>query len=352
MTLRGNKLIFLKMKNIFAAICLMVFSIAHADQGWDEETSVWDVLEFFGSPVPEELENSRALSRDMRAVENGRQLIEYGRLKNDIGTPISTHYQCIDCHNAEADAVGLSVSPDQRLHALKGDMIMSQGSSFKGIVNREAWYNGIWGIKYGQYGEMFGVANQDLPKAVELCSSICSQGRMPSEQEREYMLAYFWSLELKLSDLDLSQQDFELLEMYRGKYQKAVEDQSEFKTVLQGSAARFLKAKYEITAPAVHGNPVLNLEASGSAANGKLVYEKACRQCHGEQAVHIKMPAGKGISPIRNAYQNGLLVHYIRNGTLRGSEDEFSYMPLFTQQRLSDGQIVDLAAYLRKLARQ
>ena len=172
---------------------------------------------------------------------------------------------------------------------------------------------------------------------------------MLSEQERELMLAFFWSLELKLSDLSFDQQDFELLEMYKNKYQKAVEDQSKFKVVLQASATQFLKDKYAQTSPAVHGDSSIDVATAGSAVNGKRVYEKACQQCHGAQAKHIKMLTGKGVTPILNGYQNGVLVHYIRNGTLRGSDDEFSYMPLFTQQRLSDGQVVDLTAYLREL---
>jgi len=337
------------MTKILIITLLLILPLAQANASWNEETPVWEVLEFFGNPVPQKLENSRVLARDALAVEKGRQLIELGKLDEPEGMPISKHYRCIDCHNTEADAVGFSVSPDRRLRALDGNMRMTQGSSFKGIVNREAWYNGIWGIKYGNYGEIFGVASRDLPKAVELCSSICSQGRMPSELEREFMLAYFWSLELKLSDLNFSQQDFELLEMYKAKYQKTVEDQSEFKAMLQVSATNFLKDKYAKTSPAVQGDLALDVEVAGNAVNGKIVYEKACRQCHGAQAKHINMPAGKGVMPILNAYQNGMLVHYIRNGTLRGSDDEFSYMPLFTRQRLSDGQVVDLAAYLREL---
>jgi len=337
------------MTRILIITLLLISSLARANASWNEETPVWAALEFFGNSVPQPLENSRALARDALAVEKGRQLIELGKLDEAEGVPISEHYRCNDCHNTKADAVGFSAYPEGRLPALSEDMVMSQGSSFKGIVNREAWYNGIWGIKYGSYGEIFGVASRNLPKAVELCSSICSQGRVLSEQERELILAFFWSLELKLSDLSFDQQDFELLEMYKNKYQKAVEDQSKFKVVLQASATQFLKDKYAQTSPAVQGDSSIDVATGGSAVNGKRVYEKACHQCHGAQAKHIKIPDGKGVTPILNAYQRGALVHFIRNGTLRGSDDEFSYMPFFTQQRLSDGQVVDLAAYLREL---
>lgn len=336
------------MNKALSAALLMFFSLAHAGEDWNGQTPVWEVLEFFGESVPQELENSRGLARDLKEVEKGRQLVERGTFGERGITKISTHYQCVDCHNVKSDAVGYSVSPEVRLEEIDGAMVMSQGSSFEGIVNREAWYNGIWGVKYGSYGEVFGVANQSLSKSVELCASICSQGRELAEYERELILAFFWSLQLTLSDLAFDRQDFELLETYKNKYENAVEEGSVFAAVLQLSAVQFLKDKYPQTSPAVPGSMELDITSGGNAENGRRVYEKACQHCHQEQAKHIKMPAGKGLAPLLKAYRNGILLHYVRNGTQRGSDDAFSYMPLFTRQRLSDGQVVDLAAYLRE----
>ena len=98
------------MARILIITLLLISSLARANTSWNDETPVWEALEFFGNAVPQPLENSRALARDALAVEKGRQLIELGKLNEAEGVPISEHYRCIDCHNTKADAVGFSAS--------------------------------------------------------------------------------------------------------------------------------------------------------------------------------------------------------------------------------------------------
>ena len=75
---------------------------------------------------------------------------------------ISKYYVCTTCHNLEIEDPDLRVSdPETRLtFAKENDLPFLQGSTFKGIVNRESWYNDDYVKKYGD--EKIEIAHKDF----------------------------------------------------------------------------------------------------------------------------------------------------------------------------------------------
>ena len=54
-------------------------------------------------------------------------------------------------------------------------------------------------------------ANKSLKESIQLCATVCSAGRELKDDEMEAILAYFWTLEVKVSDLNLSKSELDVL---------------------------------------------------------------------------------------------------------------------------------------------
>ncbi len=83
---------------------------------------------------------------------------------------------------------------------------------------------------------------------------------------------------------------------------------------------------------------------NGDADAGRALFYAACHSCH---------PHGKsGIGPAINDKSVAELAAKIRegNGMLRGARNGCDWLPAFGANRLSDGQIADIAAYVVTLA--
>ena len=90
---------------------------------------------------------------------------------------------------------------------------------------------------------------------------------------------------------------------------------------------------------------------TGNAASGKYIFEKSCMTCHENERVSFYNINNSSISKKDllkklNNKENELLT-ILRYGTqpLPGSK---AYMPLFTNEKLSDQHIADLIAYLNE----
>ena len=294
-----------------------------------------DVLFELGDEKPEHYLEDYSLED----VKRGYELIHFGRTKTEKGKfskYISKFYKCISCHNVVREDLDLSkVDQNERLnYAIENDLPYLQGSTFWGIVNRESWYNDDYIIKYGNLVEK---AKNSLIESTQLCAQVCSQGRELEEWELNSILAYYWSLQLKISDLDLNKTELQKL-----------------KNLSDESLIDMLKAKYLQKSPASFAYPPEDkskgYDKKGNFELGKEIYRRSCQHCHrfnGESDVVLD----EGKSTLRwlkkNITKKSKLSIYeiIRYGTYSELGHK-EYMPLYTQEKMSNLQIEHLRAFI------
>lgn len=270
------------------------------------------------------------------SAEVGRQLFHEGFAQKPNGKKTkkqSKHFVCTSCHNTVKEDPNLAVSdPQARLiYAEKAGIPFLQGTTMYGAVNRQTYYNGDY---YKKYGDLVEGARHDVRGAIQLCATECAQGRALKDWELESILAYMWTLELTLDDIDLDQATAENLdvESIQARY-------------LQGSPATFVPPPSDRRGgTGLYGNP----------KNGQLIYDKSCLHCHyrGKYSFlhlddsrlsfkHLKKNIGK--------YSRHSLYQVTRWGVPVKSGKR-SYMPQYPQERMSDQQLADLRSYIETRA--
>lgn len=317
-------------------ISLMAFS---DDDHWSEESSVSEVLFYLGEEKPEHFTEERT----PKMIEEGRQLVINGRTSK--GSYISKYFVCASCHNSVREDPDLKViDQDARLNYAKEQGIpYLQSSTFWAIVNRESWYNDDYVKKYG---DLVTKANKSLKESIQLCATVCSQGRSLDEYEMNALLAYLWSIELTIKDLDLT--DHELRQVYQ-----AYNDQSKFE-----SAKELIKSKYLKKSPATFvDGPEDKAKGYGLAGRpemGEVIFHQSCQHCHranGESDVVFADDKTTFRWFKRHIEDNSRLSIYniIRFGTYSESGHK-EYMPHYTLEKMSHQQVEDLRAFIEMKA--
>ncbi|GBD35594.1 hypothetical protein HRbin36_00707 [bacterium HR36] len=336
-------------------------------------------------------------------VQWGRELVHEGRVKQPpVGptpsVPIADTYRCLHCHNLVREDVVLThqdpvareslLEHNPALAGKKTGVHLTTGTTFWGLVNRERFYNGYY-ARYHRLkvreGNSFRPMNpESLADAIQVCCSYCSAGRFPEDWELDSILAYLWTLELRLRDLGLpADQQRQLLEQLNsGNAELQAAARKELrKHYLVASAAHAVEpplrsedehgglipgpmAVKDIYPPSVaeleqwfaarrtnpespsaqankpgpqNSTPRTNLTVFGDPKRGEWLYQSACALCHGNE-VHPK--AGRSLAASSSAFHR-----YVWKGTQRDG----LYMPFFTRERLSPQQASDIRAYLRSL---
>ncbi len=329
---------------LIAASVLALTSLSSDDYfAVDKNTSVEDLLVRLGEkPQPHQpMMNLQGVS-----IENGRRLVSEGFATERDGSgkvdKQSAHFVCTSCHNVERDEPNLGVVDAQaRLeYSAQRGLPMVQGTALYGAVNRSTFYNDDYVKKYGDLVEP---ARHDLRKAIQLCAVECAQGRKLKNWEVESILAYLWTIDLKLEDLNLTEEQLsDLTAAANGNEEKA-------------SSAEFLKSKYLPGAPATFVKPPEDRKEGyagivGNPENGKLVYETSCLHCHeGQRYSYFNLDDSdytyKYLEKHFPKYTNYSTYQVTRYGTspLPGKR---AYMPLYTQEKMTDQMAEDLRAYV------
>lgn len=324
---------------------LLAFSLDSVNPTWDETTSVASVLMTLGEKNP-----NHYIEQNQAAAKTGEALVKYGRAIGPDGkrtTYISKHYVCTTCHNLEQEDPDLRISdPEARLEYVKAKGIpFLQGTTFRGIVNRESWYNDDYVKKYGD--EKIEIAHKDLRESIQLCAIECSQGRAMEDWEIEAVLAYYWTLEFTLGDLKLNRGDYEKLNAERDN------------PAQQEALRQWLKSFYNQTSPAhFYDAPPNKLEGYnglvGNPARGKDLYELSCLYCHKPGGVShyilddspLSFDHLKKMIPKDSHFS---LYQIIAYGTY-AIPGHRPYMPHYSEERMSKQQVEDLRAYIETRA--
>ncbi len=328
----------------FIPLAIFLLSTQFEDSHWlpfDPDQGVVQLVEELGGdPLPHPL-NSSIPGVSAKA---GEEIIKYGFTKNKKGRKVkkqSKHYVCTSCHNLEKEDPDLSVSdPEARLqYAIKNDLPFLQGTTLYGAVNRTSFYNDDY---YKKYGDLVVEAKNDIRAAIQLCATECAQGRELEDWEIESILAYLYEIDLKVSDLKLNTIEVEYLE-------KAKNNEND-----KSKALELLESKYLKGSPATFINPpakIKNLRFENpDLQEGKMIYEKSCLYCHNQgkysyfQLDKSKM-SFKHLSAKANGYGSHSIYQVVRFG-VPSYVWKKSYMPHYTEEKLSRRQLENLRAYI------
>jgi len=331
-------------------VILLVLSVGLAFWSFQEPISDLDSLgvsrvieKLGGGTSPHEMAFDTPLS------QKGQDLVEKGQtalLNGKMSRPISKYFICTNCHNTVQEDPDIRFSnPDTRLPFVVNKGIpFLQGSSFWGIVNRESWYNDDYFLKYG---ESVKAANGSLREAIQLCAIECAQGRPLAQWEEDAILTYFWTLELKMGDLQMPD-DLSL------KINNALENgEKQNVTLLAGLKSYYLKAS-----PATFSTPLADKKTGydevGDLATGEMLYESSCRHCHAEGAVSdFLLDYSKNTFKFlkKNMFKDNDFSIYkiVRKGTY-SSPGAVPYMPHYPLEKLSNKQMEGLRMFILERA--
>lgn len=339
----------------FSGILILTGLIGLQSFNSDRSRSSLDKIDISEMPIEQVLINLdnqpylHSMDRyDEAKAQLGYELITKGRTTKDDkkSKRISSYFVCTDCHNLTREFENIaSEDPQERLNYAKDNgLTFLPGSTFWGIYNRTSFYNGDYDKKYG---EMVVGARDTLENAIQLCAKYCSSGRYLEKWEVEAIMHYYKKNELRVKDIEISQNDRKNI-LY---YQKLKPEEKERLTevvnnaFVQGYAATFL--------------PAMDLDKrkygeGGDPKNGELIYNNSCLHCHLNKRVtylHLdndKLSARMFVRNMKN-YSDKSLYQIVRYGTYSKAGRK-QYMPLYTEEKMSDIQLNDLMAYLKILA--
>lgn len=278
----------------------------------------------------------------------GEQLIRKGCISNNSASSkrISRHFVCTDCHNLKREYENPgSESADDRLdYAMKHNLPYLQGASFWGMYNRQQFFSDDYSRKYGEGIKM---TLDTLVNAIRFCARYCSSGRELENWELEAIMHYFKKNELKLKDLKLDKATLTSIENYSEIDQKMrVESLSKLENAYRRKfSATFLDViDLQSREYGVHGDPV----------KGEAIFKQSCLFCHKINRVsrfyfNNSRLAARWFWRKMDKMNHKSIYYIVRHGT-DGHNGEKSYMPLFTKEKMSDQQLEDLVAYVRKNA--
>ncbi len=311
---------------------------------FEKKPSLYATLRHLGYPKVEH----EADTMDVDLVRSGYELVHFGRTihEGEKSAPISRHFVCTSCHNVEREDPDLSdLNPEKRLaYVREKGLPFLQGTTFWGMVNRESWFNDDYEKKYG---DLVLPAQKSLKGALQLCSKECSQGRTLEDWELDAMLAYLWTLEIKLADLSLP-------DSLRKAIEQKPQDDSTAKQLMasiqafypQKSPATFVDAypDYVEAQTVEHPNP----------ENGRMLFEQGCMHCHQENGVALFTLDDSPLTFAKfqrntDKFNRFSLPQITRYGTSPHVGHK-PYMPLFTKERMSTKQLADLMAYMELMA--
>ncbi|GAA5220900.1 c-type cytochrome [Membranihabitans marinus] len=333
---------------IILAVLLMGWQKASINFTLSEDMPLAEIVEQLeGKPNPYHPDESL----EGVSAESGRELFFEGETKQPGSffntRRVSKYFTCNACHNTEREDADLTnLDPEARLqYVIDNNLPFLPGTTLWGAVNREEFYNDDYFKKYGQ---LVYPARDNLREAIQLCAIECSQGRPLEKWEVESILAYFWEIDLKIGDLDLSESE-------KLSIEKAIQDRDPEQS---SEVLKLLKTKYPLKSPATFLDPPSTKEerifVSGDPIRGQHIFKSSCQYCHYDNNFSFfelnddKMTM-KYLYRHLADYDIKSVYQVLRYGT-PPKAGKYAYMPQYTEERMSKAQVVDLITYIRREA--
>jgi len=334
--------------SFFLGLVGYLLSLTSAVPVLDDNASVEETLVALGAdPAPHQVD----LSVAGVSAEQGATLFHTGFAEGPDGkkgTKQSANFVCTSCHNDRREDPDLRYAdPEARLdYVVANGMPFLQGTALYGAVNRRSFYNGDYQKKYG---DLVFNARNDLREAIQLCATECAQGRELTPWELESVLAYLWTIELKVSDLQLPAEDRTFIEQaLAGKADRDTAVAKIKRRYLDYSPATFVKPPEDRT----QGYAGL----AGRPERGKVIYEHSCLHCHeNARYTFFRLDDSENtfeyLTKHLNRYTRYSIYQVGRYGT-SPMPGKRTYMPNYTAEKMSNQQMEDLRAYIEKEAKR
>lgn len=306
-----------------------------------DDFTVSDVLDVLKEPRP--LHYLPFVHTD--SAKMGEELVKFGKLSDGSNSRISKYFVCTDCHNVQLETDDPSdESPERVLKFSKENKIpFLPASTFYGMFNKEHWYNGDYAKKYG---ELVAPTRDTLFNAIQLCATQCSQGREMEDWEIRCVMHYYKSIELKVSDLVFTTEEYQL---FRAGVVGGMKKQ----------ALKALRSKYNQINDAHFGTSAIpKIEGyEPNKENGDYIYNGGCLHCHavGRNITNFDLDdtqlTHKFLLSKKNKYNSYSISHITRYGTY-AITGRRQYMPQYTFEDMSDEQMLDLMFYIETRANE
>lgn len=314
-----------------------------------DELSLADLMERLGRPrkhLPNNLEGVSA--------QKGKELVHKGQTIDPKGNPTpqqSAFFTCTACHSTRKETDDLlDLSPQSKInYAARRGLPIFPAASFYGIVNRTTFYNDDYQKKYGHVKDI-AQARSDLRKAIQVCATECSNGRALEPWELESVLAYFWTLDLKMGDLRLGLEE-------RQELKEAYENKKKSPQLLDLLDTRYLQALPAHFVEPIAYKPLTKEQLNNEARyrNGKLIYDLSCLHCHqGKRYSRVELnDKAESFEFLIKRLENGH-AHSLHKAIRQGVQYQKPgpYMPQYTREHLSDQHLLDLQIYIENRAKQ
>jgi mono/diheme cytochrome c family protein len=331
---------------VFTLIVSMLGFFSYSSEFEIENSDkVWDILIKLGED-PSAVTPKKMVSGANAFI--GQDIVTQGFSKQpgmEKSKRQSKHFVCTSCHNIEREDPDLTVSdPQSKLeYSDKKGLPYLQGSPLYGVSNREYYYNGDYEKKYG---DLVKPARNDIRAAIQLCATECAQGRELKDWEMESIVAYLWEIQLTMGDLSLTEGEKKYIA-------NAVSD-----SLSWGNAVAILRSKFLSYSPATFLAPPEDRKKGtgllGKPENGKLIYENSCLHCHYQKRysfLHLddSEMSFKHLNKKIDTYDRHSIYQVVRYGTYSKNWKQ-SYMPQYTEEKMSNQMLADLRAYIEMRA--
>ncbi len=315
-------------------------SAEHAEHNEYSSAAVQDVLLKIGAEKPLHY----IAETNVDSARMGEEIVKYGNLLDGSNKRVSKYFVCTDCHNQQMESADpADESPEAVLaYSKKHNVPFLPASTFKGMYNKTSWYNGDYKKKYGS---LVTPARDTLYNAVQLCATQCAQGRLLDHWEVRAIFHYFKSLEYKISDLNFSDKELH-----------------QFEQLLAGDktkAQNMLKSKYNQINDATFGTSEIPKIPGYKpvAENGAFIFNKGCLHCHDSKTgiTNFKLNdtqlSHAFLHRKKDKYNHYAVPHITRYGTYAISGRR-QYMPMYSFQKMSNEQLLDLLHYIETKANE
>lgn len=334
------------MKNSLIRISFLIFVVVgmlSLTKRFKKKSNIKDIFELPVQDVLIELGDKKPLHYlqkvNQDSAKMGYEIVHFGQLKNKSNKRVSKFFVCTDCHNQvkEVEDLANETAAERLKYGMMHDLPFLPASTFYGQYNKIHWYNGDYANKYG---DLVIPTRDSLENAIQLCAVQCSQGRKLEKWELRSIVHYYKSIEIKMGDLILNQNETEKIINNLGRNAPKL--------------VQLIKRKYNQINDATFGdlNPTETENYSPNLKNGKYIYEKGCLHCHGmgKDITNFEFDSDKltfSFLESKLKKHNHYTVPYIvRKGTYAVTGHK-QYMPQYPLQKMNNSQLFDLINYIK-----
>jgi cytochrome c len=314
-----------------------------------KETMVWKVMTSLGKL------NVNILDKKRRSDKiKGQQLVTQGYTRSFKGNKTASTSKklfCVACHTIEKEHPNIgNMNPQSRLEY--GDSMsipFLPGAPFYGLVNRVAFFTNDYQQIFAHKNRLdlqFG--HRDIRKAIQACNTVYAKGRTLDAWEIESILAYLWTLELKIGDLNIPDSILTIAE-------EAIKTNRN-----NARAVNLMRRYYQEVYPASLTPPLPIQERSlispvlNSFTTGKKVYKQSCLHCHANKRyANFKLDRRQKTFKFLKKHFDSPTRYSIYDAVRYspGSKGNKTNPPHYTAQRMSNQQLQDLRFYIAQKAR-